>query len=405
MKRNFLGFFVFITVFFLSGALFGSFAFAEDDIEDKKDDLEDLREKQENYQKIVDLKENQEQALRLQIDSLSQQTERLEQNINQNERKLSETEKKIAILVLQITEKEKTIIEQKEFLAEFVRSYYDWNSADIRNVLFSSSDEGNVFAPSDSSLQFQDGISDIVEKIEGVRRSLERDKESLGRERSEIETLNTKLEQQSVYLESSKQKKEQLAVKTGEEKKQYEKKLSKIEEEIRDIEQEIEAMESEKSNGLDLSTLPSRSDAAMQYPLEKGEVTQGYGKTTFTRWYTFHNGIDFGVSSGTNVLAAAKGKVKATGDSGKYAYGKWIAIDHGNGLVTLYGHLSKHRVKTGDSVKRGDVIGLSGNTGYSTGPHLHFSVFADSSFEIVNSTKVSGVKIPTGAHVNPMRYL
>ena len=105
------------------------------------------------------------------------------------------------------------------------------------------------------------------------------------------------------------------------------------------------------------------------------------------------------------IYAAGNGKVIGSGSNGKYAYGNWIAIDHGDGLVTLYGHLSSKSVSRGDSVKRGDKIGISGNTGFSTGPHLHFSVFVKSSYEVVQSKYVKGLMIPTGAGVNPMKYL
>ena len=86
-------------------------------------------------------------------------------------------------------------------------------------------------------------------------------------------------------------------------------------------------------------------------------------------------------------------------------YGKWIAIEHefdGKELVTIYGHLSKKRVDKGDKVDEGDKIGDIGSTGYSTGPHLHFGVYSADQFEI---SKINGRDIPTGAHVNPMRYL
>ncbi|MCK9379031.1 MAG: M23 family metallopeptidase [Candidatus Moranbacteria bacterium] len=117
-----------------------------------------------------------------------------------------------------------------------------------------------------------------------------------------------------------------------------------------------------------------------------------------------HNGIDFGISY-ASIFTAEDGKVIGSGDNGKYAYGKWIAIDHGDGLVTLYGHLSKKDVSKGDKVKKGEKIGTSGNTGNSTGPHLHFSVFDKDTFETTESKIVDGLYIPTGASVNPMRYL
>ncbi len=85
--------------------------------------------------------------------------------------------------------------------------------------------------------------------------------------------------------------------------------------------------------------------------------------------------------------------------------GDIVAIDHGNGIVTLYGHMSSQSVKKGQSIDTGDKIGLVGQTGYATGPHVHFSVFSAKSFEIVNSKVVSGLTIPVGATVNPLNYL
>jgi murein DD-endopeptidase MepM/ murein hydrolase activator NlpD len=86
----------------------------------------------------------------------------------------------------------------------------------------------------------------------------------------------------------------------------------------------------------------------------------------------FHPGIDIGVDVGTTVSAAAAGKVIIVGwVSG---YGNYIAIDHGGGISTGYGHLSSFFVSVGQEVQRGQAIGASGNTGRSTGPHLIFEV-------------------------------
>jgi murein DD-endopeptidase MepM/ murein hydrolase activator NlpD len=87
-----------------------------------------------------------------------------------------------------------------------------------------------------------------------------------------------------------------------------------------------------------------------------------------------HWGQDFPVPSGTNVYATGGGKVISAGWGGSNGFGNVIVIDHGFGLQSTYGHLSKIEVQVGQNVKRGDVIGLSGSTGLSSGPHLHYQI-------------------------------
>ena len=85
-----------------------------------------------------------------------------------------------------------------------------------------------------------------------------------------------------------------------------------------------------------------------------------------------HAGLDIKVQVGDSIHAAFDGKVRVVQDQGRRGYGKYIVIRHDNGLETVYGHLSKHLVKPDQLVRAGDVIGLGGNTGRSTGSHLHF---------------------------------
>ena len=86
-----------------------------------------------------------------------------------------------------------------------------------------------------------------------------------------------------------------------------------------------------------------------------------------------HNGVDIGASYGTKIYAADGGIVVTSEES--YSYGNYVMIAHGNGRYTLYAHMSQRLVKVDDVVSQGDVIGLVGSTGYSTGPHLHFEVY------------------------------
>ena len=115
-------------------------------------------------------------------------------------------------------------------------------------------------------------------------------------------------------------------------------------------------------------------------------VTSLFGTRLHPIYHTYrtHSGVDIGASYGTNVLAADGGTVTtATYNS---AYGNYVIINHGNGTSTLYGHMSKLLVNAGQSVSQGQVIGLVGSTGLSTGPHLHFEIYVG------------------GSRVNPLNY-
>ena len=105
-----------------------------------------------------------------------------------------------------------------------------------------------------------------------------------------------------------------------------------------------------------------------------GWITSGFGfrKSPFTGLREKHEGWDIAARSGSPVRATAGGEVVVEGR--EYGYGNMIEINHGYGVVTRYGHNSKHFVKVGDHVKRGQVISLVGNSGRSTGPHLHYEV-------------------------------
>ena len=121
-------------------------------------------------------------------------------------------------------------------------------------------------------------------------------------------------------------------------------------------------------------------------PIKGGWITSkfGYRKSPFTGKKDFHSGMDISNRSGTKVVATADGRISYA--ARKKYIGNRIVIDHGHGLNTLYGHLKKILVKPGQKVERGDVIGLLGNTGKSTGPHVHYEVQLN------------------GAPVNPLNY-
>jgi len=107
---------------------------------------------------------------------------------------------------------------------------------------------------------------------------------------------------------------------------------------------------------------------------DDAEITSGFGGRIdpFNGQMAMHTGIDFGLEYGAPVRPTASGTVIAAETNG--GYGKMVDVDHGNGLVTRYGHLSAILVKEGDKVTSSSIIGRLGSTGRSTGPHLHYEV-------------------------------
>ena len=115
-------------------------------------------------------------------------------------------------------------------------------------------------------------------------------------------------------------------------------------------------------------TLPAD---ALIWPVT-GRITSPFGPRTSFGGEDFHRGLDIAVPLGTPIAAAAGGQVIWSGE--KASYGNLIQIDHGNGYWTLYGHSQYMSVTQGQHVNKGDVLGIVGSTGYSTGDHLHFEV-------------------------------
>lgn len=375
-------------------------------VDDKQDELSDIKAKIKAYKQIIDLKQRQGAALSDQIEAVSAQVSSLELEIEANSRELKALSDDIATLSNRIDQKEAVIVSQKAILSELLRDSYEDQAGLSLDVIANTSRFANPLQAGEWTHATGQKMREVLGSLRTLRTSLIEERKSITDKKVQADKLRQELEEREKYLDEVKSSKERLLSKTQSEAQKYDALVDDLEEQRKAIENEIEDIESGKTAALDLKDVPKYKKGLLDHPVEEVNMTQKYGKTSFTRWYTFHNGIDYGVKSGTKVLAAADGKVVGIGNNGRYAYGRWMAIDHGNGLVTMYGHLSSYSKKVGDKVKQGDTIAKSGNTGYSTGPHLHFTVFSTKSFDVVPSKSIKSVKdIPVGATINPTVYL
>lgn len=269
-----------------------------------------------------------------------------------------------------------------------------------------------------------EAINNKVQTLIDVKTTLSLQKASYESRKHVLENLSETLSNQKSLVEQTSKDKKTLLVQTKNKESEYQKLLADRKSKKDQLESEMLDVESKLRVIVDASKLPSVGKGILQYPVENVVLTQYFGNTAFStknpQVYngSGHNGIDLGVRVGTPIYAALAGTVLGTGNTDAacngVSYGKWVLIRHANGLTTLYAHLSVINVSAGDKVATRQKIGLSGNTGYSTGPHLHFTVYASDSVHISGPTeyksKVCGTYMimplaPKAGYLNPLSYL
>ena len=215
------------------------------------------------------------------------------------------------------------------------------------------------------------------------------------------------VEQKAVILAQTKNKEQAFKelVKTKEEQKAQ-------------FEKDVYEFEAQLNLTIDKGSYPVPRNGILFWPLDDVFITQKFGKTVGAeKLYVSgsHNGLDFRASVGTRVKRVLDGVGVGTGNTdiypGCYSFGKWVMVKHGDGLSTIYGHLSVISVNTGQELQTGDLIGYSGNSGYSTGPHLHLGLYATQGVRIEQFVQSRGCKqaiIPLAdikAYLDPLAYL
>ena len=146
--------------------------------------------------------------------------------------------------------------------------------------------------------------------------------------------------------------------------------LESTAQQIQELEQTLIKKQAQLQRDLDrIAKLPTTLPLTQDF-----SITSGFGVRAdpMTHQASMHEGIDFVAPVGTQVRATAEGKVLRSGRAG--AYGEMVEVAHADGFVSRYAHLSRRHVNQGDKIERGQLLGLLGNTGRSTGPHLHYEV-------------------------------
>ncbi len=370
-----------------------------------------------NVQDTVGQKKTLSNELK-QIDSIKK---KLDVDINVTSKKISLTALNISNLEADIADKTSRIGSSQGAVSESLKMLNDTETTSLVEKILSGQTISNMWREASNLEDLQSKIVGHIKELETTKEGLENDKIALEGEKKKSENLKTQLSDQRNIATQNIAQKNQLIKETNNKEANYRKILADTQARKLAVENELSQYESELSATIAPGSLPTGGTKVLSWPLDVVRITQYFGMTEFSKTQAVyngrgHNGIDLGAAIGTPLKAAADGTVLGTGDTDPVcygaSYGKWVMIDHHNGLGTIYGHMSLIKVSAGDQVHRGDLIGYSGKTGYATGPHLHFSIVATAAVAIGNlKSKVPSCgtyTIPLGpfnGYLDPLSYL
>ncbi len=391
-------------------------------IETSNSEIQKLESEIVKYQK--DLSKTQAEALTLQNELGRIQTTIKKQavDINLTESKIKNTSLNIEKLGIEIGNSATKIDRNKETIAELMRQIRQVESANVVEILLSY-DSLSEFLQSTGELEKvqKEVRNDMLELLE-VKTTLENQVNEERQRQLELGVLKENLVDQKAIADQSAKEQGVLLATTKNKESEFQRLIAEKQARKIQFEQTIREAEAQIQIIIDPNKLPESGTAVLSWPLSKVIITQYFGNTAFAtknpQIYngSGHTGIDLGASVGTEVKSSADGVVLGAGDTDNTcrgaSYGKWVLVKHNNGLSTLYAHLSLIRVSAGQVVTRGEILGFSGNTGYSTGPHLHFTVFATEGVQVGQlQSKVPGCGVYTlplaskGSYLNPLSYL
>lgn len=394
------------------------------EIDKRNEEIAKLESEIKQYQGQIEITAKEAATLKNLIKQLDLTRAKLATNIKLTEKKISGANTTLNKLGEQIEDKNIRVKNSREIIAKNIRMVSEIEEESTIETLLSESSFSDAWISLDQTAQFERAVKDHIDELREVKQSLVKDKTAAESVKKTLVTLKGNLGDQKNLVDQNKNEKAKVLKETNSKESEYKKLLAERLEKKEQLEAEILDFESKIKLDVDISKLPTAGKGILSWPVSSVRITQYFGKTPFAtknpQVYNGmgHNGIDFGVPIGTPIKSAASGVVYGTGNTDiacyGVSYGKWVLVRHENGLATLYAHLSLIKVSTGDNVQVGDIIGYSGNTGYSTGPHLHFTVYAADAVHISGPTeyksRICGTYLrmpvaPKAGYLNPLSYL
>lgn len=298
---------------------------------------------------------------------------------------IDDTQNQIDDAAAQIARYELLEQEQYELFCQQVRSEEERGSLSYLSVLFKATSMADLL----NRMEF---VNEVAEYNKTLIAAMKETRENIKAEKTEMEAKEAQLGEQQGELQGKLDETTKLMNEYAADQKALEQMHAAEEKAADEIDAQIARLiaDSDVVPGSEGFIWPVSTSKMISSPIGSRVAPGGFGSTN-------HKGVDIcNVGYTSSVYATKSGRVLLTNSSGwGGGYGNYVVIDHGGGLTTLYAHMSVVKVSPGDTVSQGTVIGVTGNTGASTGPHLHY--------EVRTTTIVNGKSVTV--YQNPLNYL
>lgn len=424
LKNNIFIGIVIVIASFAGGVFAQNLNILQNTISSKSDEIQQIERELQKYQTELNATTAKTQTLKSAVATLDLNQKKLAKQKQLYQKKIALSTEKLVMNQRTILQLQNGISENTSTNGELIKQMAQLEQTSLPEYLLSNQPVSDFFDNSITMMQVIKKLRNTISTMRVQKTSIEQAQKELEKTTAELKQLQTELIDQEKIIEIEKQAKTKLLAESHNTESIYKKLVADTEKRIEALESEIRDYETKIKFILDEKSLPKPGSAVLSWPVEKPFITQLFGKTKDSkRLYASgsHSGVDFRGSVGTPIYAVASGIVEGTGDTDticpKASFGKWVFIRHENGLATTYGHLSLIKAVAGSRVARGELIGYSGNTGHSTGPHLHITVYASHGVDGSDGARISekpstacAGKIlrqpmaPISAYLDPMLY-
>lgn len=409
MKKILLRFFGILVAMIL--IMQSTYVFAVSEKEQLQNQKDENNKLIDEYKKKQDELDDKKSETMKSVEGLISKITESESEIDELESKIQDLQEQIKSKESDIQQKEQEYNEQEKLLDKRLIAMSESGKTTYLDILLTATSFTDMISKYSCASELVECDKQLIQDTKDQKAKIEQEKSELESSKKELDASLAESEQKNEELKSLKEEKQSYADKLTQEEKQIQEEIEDLEADNRQIEKEVKAAEKryqkqleelarQNNPGNNSSSSDSSNSSGSGYfirPISGGTVScNGYYSSG-----QFHGAIDYAVASGTTVKAAASGVVMYTANLTS-SYGTYVVIRHANGLQTYYGHGTAGSivVRHGQTVKQGEKIMLSGSTGHSSGPHLHFEV-RKSPYNYSYSARGYG----QDSRVNPSNYM